>query len=423
MIKQNSYLVGGVGTSLLLAISLLLVTSGLFINVFLYSFFKFFMGLYLVIIGLLLIKLILTLERVKKNIIMALFINLFLIVYAFFFGLINDGIELADFKRYLHLVLSLVFTLAIFSSINENDYFLKNKIKNNFTLKLYIPKNYKLFGTFFIFAILIVYFSKGFSFSPLKINFDLPNLGYKYSYNQSTSAFFGLGAIFFTFLACALNNKIRIFILIVALLYLFISFLGGSRGEFIVALLIINLILFKFLSIGQIILYIFFLSGLVVGNLFYEIIDFGNFTMTKRFAVILFEKNFGYRDILFRQSLELMSDRWDCVLIGCGFSFFQTYYSYDFGMYPHNSFLELIITFGLISVPLIFLAVLGCALGYLTKFGNTFMFYVLLFFFGINLKSDSIISITSIPIFLYFCYIALKALNPILIRSLRILRK
>jgi hypothetical protein len=420
MIKQNSYLVG---TSLFLAISLLHVTSGLFVNDFLYSFFKFFMGLYLVVIGLLLIKLLLTLEKVKKNIIMALFIHLFLIVYAFFFGLINDGIELVDFKSYLHLVLSLVFTLVIFSSINENNYFLINKIKNNFTLKLYIPMNYKLFGTFFIFTILIVFFSKGFSFSPLKINFDLLHKDYIVDYSQSTTAFFGLGAIFFTFLACALNNKIRIFIFIVALLYLFISFLGGARGEFIVALLIINLILFKFLSIGQIILYLFFLSGLVVGNLFYEIFDFGDFIIMQRFAATLFENNFGYRDILFRQSLELMSDRWDCILIGCGFNFFQTYYSYDLGMYPHNSFLELIITFGLISVPLILLAVLGCVLGYLTKFGNTFMFYVLLFFFGTTLKSGTILTSTTISLFLYFCYIALKVLNQIFSRSLHIIRK
>ena len=277
MIKLNSYLVGGTGTSLFLAISLLIVTTGLFINDFLYSFFKFFMGLNLVVIGLLLIKIVLTLQKLRKNIIMALFINLFLIVYAFFFGLINDGIDLAEFKSYLYLVSSLVFTLAIFFSINENDCFLKNKIKNNFSLKKYIPMNYKFFGIFFIFFLLIVYVNKGFSFSTLKINYATLYNDNIDDYSQSVTAFFGLGAIFFTFLACVQNNKIRIFILIVALLYLFISFLGGARGEFIIVLLIINLILFKFLSIGQIILYIFFLSGLVVGNLFYEIIDFKNF--------------------------------------------------------------------------------------------------------------------------------------------------
>jgi hypothetical protein len=420
MIKQNSYLVG---TSLFLAISTLVFISGLFINDFLYSFFKLFIGLYLVVIGLLLTKLVLNSKKLKKDIITALFINLFLFVYAFFFGLINNGIKLFDFERYLFVVLSFVFTLAIFSSINENDYFLINKIKNNFILKPYIPMNYKLLGTFFIFAILFIYFGKVFSFSPLKINFDLLQKDYLKYYSQHTTGFFGLGAIFFTFLACVLNNKIRIFILIVALLNLCVSFLGGSRGEFVIAFLIINLILSKFLSTGKIIIYLFFLSGLVAGNLFYEIIDFKNFIIMERFAVIFFGNDFGQRDILFRQSLELMSDRWDCILIGCGFNFFQTYYNYDFGMYPHNSFLELIITFGLISVPLILLAVSGCALGYFTKFGNTFTFYVLLYFFGISLKSGTILSITSIPIFLYFSYIALKVLRLTFSRSLLIHHK
>jgi hypothetical protein len=411
MKKQNSYLVG---TSLFLAISILMFVSGLFVNIFLYSFFKFFIGLNLVVIGLLLTKLLLNSKKLKKSIIRTLFINLFLIVYAFFLGSINGGIGLADFKYYLFLVSSFVLTLAIFSSINENDYFLINKIKNNFSSKPYIPMNYKLFGTFFIFAISLMYFGKAFSFPPPKINFLVEQKAHIIDYSQSTTAFFGLGAIFFTFLACALTNKIRIFILIVALLYLFISFLGGARGELIIALLIINLILFKSLSTGQIILYLIFLSAILAGNLFYEIIDFENYIFTKRFMDIFNNQNFGLRDILLMNGFALLSDRLDCLLIGCGFNFFQIYYDYDFGLYPHNIALELIITYGfLIAIPLILLSVLGCILGYFTKFGNTFTFYVLLYFFGISLKSNSLLSVVAIPTILYFSYISLRSIKVI----------
>jgi hypothetical protein len=412
MIKQNSYLVG---TSLFLAISILIFVGGLFVNTFLYSFFKFFIGLNLVVIGLLLTKLLLNSKKLKKSIIRTLFIHLFLVVYAFFLGLINGGIGLADLKYYLFLVFSFFFTLAIFSSINENDYFLINKIKNNFSSKLYIPMNYKLFGTLFIFAILLMYFGKAFSFYPPQINFAVEQKVHIINYSQSTTGFFGLGAIFFTFLACALTNKIRIFIIIVALLYLSISFLGGARGELIIALLIINLILFKFLSMGQIILYLIFLSALIAGNLFYEINIFSNYVFTSRFIKIFNYQDFGLRDIFIINGFTLLSDRWDCLLIGCGFNFFQIYYGYDFEFYPHNILIELLITNGfLIAMPLILLSVLGCVLGYFTKFGNTFMFYVLLYFFGISLKSNSLLSVVAIPTVLYFSYISLRNIKPII---------
>jgi hypothetical protein len=420
MIKQKSYLVG---TSLFLAISLLPVISGLFINDFLYLFYKFFIGLYLVVIGLLLNKLALNLKKFKKNVIMALFIHSLLLLHIFFLGLINGGIELIEFRNYLFFILSFLFTLSIFISINENDYFLINRIKNNFLLKLSIPFNYKLLGIFFILTLLCMYFSKTISFWPPLMNFNLQDRPDE-MYRHSTTAFFALGAIFFTFLACALTNKIRIFILMIALLYFYISFLSGARGEFILGLLIINLILFKFLSVGQIILYLFSLSGLVAGILFYEIIDFSNYVMIQRLDPLLNRQSFSYRDVLFREVFELLWDRRDCALLGCGLNFFQIYHGYDLGMYPHNVFLELIITSGLlIAMSLILLTVFGCVLGYFTKYGNTFTFYVLLYYLGWSLKSGSIISITSIPVLLYFSYIGLRCIISISSNPLHMPRK
>jgi hypothetical protein len=272
--------------------------------------------------------------------------------------------------------------------------------------------NYKLLGTFFIFVILFVYFGSDFSFLSSKINFNTNVQGISQNYNQNTTNFFALGAIFFTFLACVVNNKISFFFIIIAMLYFYFSFLSGGRGGVIVGFIIINFILFKFLSVAQIIFYLFSFSGLLAGILFYEIIDSSNFIIIDRFKVVFNHADFGYRDVLLRQSFELLSDRWDCVLIGCGFNFFQVYYGYDAGMYPHNIFLELIITFGfLIAVPLILLTILGCVLGYLTKFSNTFMFYVMLYFLGIHLLSGNLLSITAISILLYFSYICLKSIK------------
>ena len=148
MIKQKDHLVG---TGLFLVIILLMNINGLIINNFLHSFSNIFKNLFFVVIGLLIVKLVLNLKKLKKNIIIALSINLFLVVYAFFLGFINGGTELIDYKSYLFIFLSFLFTLSIFFSINENDHFLINRTKNNFSLKPSISLNYKLFGVFLFF--------------------------------------------------------------------------------------------------------------------------------------------------------------------------------------------------------------------------------------------------------------------------------
>ena len=184
---------------------------------------------------------------------------------------------------------------------------------------------------------------------------------------------------------------------------------GGGRGDFIMGIFVIILILFKFLSVRWLILTMFFLSGLVMWILSSELIDFSNFLMVRRLAGVFVDQSFGDRDVLIIQSFELLSNRLDCLLIGCGFNYFQIYYDYNFGMYPHNTFVELIITFGiLIAVPLILTVLLGFIRGYFTKVGNTFIFYLLFYFLGTSLKSGSLISITAIPSILYFSYIGLK---------------
>ena len=184
---------------------------------------------------------------------------------------------------------------------------------------------------------------------------------------------------------------------------------GGARGDFAIGLFVIILIMFKFFSVRWIIITVFFLSGLVMLILSFELIDFSNFIMIRRFTGLFANENFGYRDVLLIQSFELLSNRLDCLLIGCGFNYFQIYYDYNFGRYPHNTFVELIITFGIfISVPLILTVLLGFIRGYFTKVGNTFIFYLLFYFLGTSLKSGSLVSITAIPSILFFSYVGLK---------------
>ena len=410
MLKQNSYFVG---TNLFIVMIVLIILHGLYINDTLISLIKPIRYSLLAVIALLLaIPFVTVLKsgKLKTNSFTVIYIHLFLIGYALLLGWLNGGIKLIHTELYLFLILSIFFTISIFYSINEYNYFLLDKIKNNLPLKFSIPTNHKLLGVFFIFSLLIIYFSGAITLNPFPMfAFDIAD-DINLIYSQGTTAFFALGSIFFFFLLCTTSSRItKIFFLVSALIFLYFSQAGGGRGDFLVGLLAIALIMFKFLTIRWIILILFFLSGLITFILSSEFIDFSDFLMFRRLLGVMGEQNFGDRDVLIIQSFELLFNRLDCLLIGCGFNYFQIYYDYDFGMYPHNTFVELIITFGiLIAVPLILTVLLGFIRGYFTKLGNTFIFYVLFYFLGISLKSGSLISITAIPSILYFSYIGLK---------------
>ena len=410
MLKQNSYFVG---TTLFLVMLLLIIMKGLYINDTLISLIKPIRYSLLTVVAFLLAIPFVTLLKSGKfrtNSFIVMYIHLFLIGYALLLAWLNGGIKLIETELYFFLVLSVFFTVSIFYSINEYNYFLLDKIKNNLPLKFSIPTNHKLLGVFFIFSLLIIYFSGAITLDPYPIfAFDIVEI-INLNYLQGTTSYFALGAIFFFFLVCASPNKFTKFcFLVIALIFLYFSMAGGARGDFAIGLFVIILIMFKFFSVRWIIITVFFLSGLVMLILSFELIDFSNFIMIRRFTGLFANENFGYRDVLLIQSFELLSNRLDCLLIGCGFNYFQIYYNYSFGQYPHNVFAELIITFGIfISLPLILIVLLGCIRGYFTKLGNTFIFYVLFYFLGISLKSGNLLTITAIPSILYFSYIGLK---------------
>ena len=410
MLKHNNYFVG---TNLFIVMLLLIMMNGLYINDMLISFIKPIRYSLLIVITLLLaipFVTVLKSNKLKTNSVIVIYIHLFLIGYALLLAWLNGGINLIETELYLMLVLSIFFTVSIFYSINEHNNFLVNRIKNNLPLKLSIPTNYKLLGAFFIFCLLAIYFSGAITLDPYPIfAYNIAAID-NLNYSQETTAFFALGSVFFFFLVCARPSKITKFCcLVIALIFLYFSMAGGARGDFAIGLFVIILIMFKFFSVRWIILTFFFLSGLVMLILSSELIDFSNFIMIRRFTGAIVDQNFGYRDVLLIQSFELLSNRLDCLLIGCGFNYFQIYYDYGFGLYPHNTFAELIITFGiLIGLPLILIVLLGCIRGYFTKLGNTFIFYVLFYFLGISLKSGNLLTITAIPSILYFSYVGLK---------------
>ena len=211
MLKQNNYFVG---TNLFIVMIVLIILHGLYINDTLISLIKPIRYSLLAVIALLLaIPFVTVLKsgKLRTNSFTVIYIHLFLIGYALLLAWIKGGIILIEIEFYLFLVLSIFFTISIFYSINEYNYFLLNRIKNDLPLKLSIPTNYKLLGVFFIFSLLVIYFSGAITLNPFPMfAFDITD-DINLIYSQGTTAFFALGSIFFFFLLCTTSSRITKF--------------------------------------------------------------------------------------------------------------------------------------------------------------------------------------------------------------------
>lgn len=209
-------------------------------------------------------------------------------------------------------------------------------------------------------------------------------------YSQGISKFYGLSAIISAFLwARSQKNSVKIFYGSLSILFLALSILGGARGDVVAAIAVVILIIFNasFLS---------FLAFTLI-----TLIAIFNFPGTDSINDIVFfarmerlSTSFGMRDILLDQAFYLLSQEKYCLFIGCGFGFFQAYYGYDVGVYPHNVPVEMVISLGLPITIIIFTAHFIGLKRYLKdnyQNGDVFI-YVYLYFFLIFLKSDTFLS-------------------------------
>lgn len=224
-------------------------------------------------------------------------------------------------------------------------------------------------------------------------------------YSQGTTAYFAIGSIVFIFLSVTAKNfPKRITLLFLSLVMIFLSALGGARGDFLVGVIVVLLIIIRFkpFKIGALIFLPLFLLSLSYLNIFAD-----DFVILRRLSV-LGDGNFGLRDVLLYQSIDLLAEELKCLIMGCGFNYFQIYYGYNYGMYPHNIFAEALITYGIfIGVPLVWLVIVGMVYGFFS-YHRYFVYWVLLYFIGIGLKSGSLLGYTSTATLVFFAYLGLS---------------
>ena len=303
--------------------------------------------------------------RLPRSVVISLVLYLFVFLYAVAVASITGGFNIVAQSLVLDFIVAMCGIILFGTQFHESTCVLPS-----------------VFGRLFTFyatgAFLLTFVLGGFVFEfPPRFVFEVfsDDLGREENYSLMMTSFFMLAALFSSI--GVVRSGLRIYKMIYftfLLLFLLLSVLGGGRGELVAGLLIIALVLFRqrkvrFVSIAA-------FGALVVGGLIFSSMNvFEDVVAVQRFY-LLFEGDLSSRDSLLGQVLDLLANQPSCILFGCGPGFFQRYYGYDFGYYPHNSIAEALVVYGL---PVLIVGLVFAANGlvkYYKKVGGVDLFLI-----------------------------------------------
>lgn len=262
---------------------------------------------------------------------------------------------------------------------------------------------------YFIFIVVFLIATGAVSFEPTPVfNYEVLGQEGPRRYSQSVTAFFAVG-----FLLMLLNSYkgsliSRIVFLALASIFFGFALFCGARGEFFIALLVAALIILqrpRYLQWGACV------AVLIAGIVFLATTDvWRDIVVIDRTLHLFRSGTFGGRDELLAEVFYLFVNKPVCLLTGCGFNYFQYYYNYEFGSYPHNALVEFLVTYGLIiGMPVVYFVFNGIIWLFTRTDDQGFGAYFCLFLFLVSLKGGSLVGITSLPIMLVFAYLGVKA--------------
>jgi hypothetical protein len=316
-----------------------------------------------------------------------------LILHGLFLSLLFGGADylFADPKLIVYLLVSLGFGYAMSS------HFLAGLSSGTSRVSFWLPA---FFGTSLIYLMI----SGAILFAPLPyFNFEQFDQDVR-RYSQATSALFGIASLYFILASYGKSRLSSLILTLISIFCLYLSAMGGARGDFAVALLLYVAILIRYRSI-----YSYAALAAVTGFIIYIFSDdsiLQNFLVFERYLSTIEAGDFGDRDVLVFQSISLLADSPVCIISGCGFNYFQYFYGYEYGLYPHNFLMELAITFGfLLMLPVVVLISFGAWRLFIDERADKFFFYFSIYVLLVGLKSGSLVDFKTLPIILFLAFV------------------
>jgi hypothetical protein len=214
-------------------------------------------------------------------------------------------------------------------------------------------------------------------------------MGVQIYYSQGVSKFFGLTAIGAIYLAFATRRRgLRLALFGLSLGALGLSLIGGARGDSVAAALIV--VAYAALrSPGSLIIWA--AAVLAVALSLQGTIVLEDFMIFNR--IMSLTEDVGLREVLLREAGILLVEKPVCLMVGCGFGFFQSYYGYESGLYPHNIAIEAVIVWGLPVVLIAAVLTLSGLAAYLRRVrgrDDAFLLFYAYFLF-LFLKSGTVL--------------------------------
>lgn len=320
---------------------------------------------------------VLTRLRLARTVVLGTVVFLFYLCYGLALAAVNGGMIHVAKQLYADVVLTLV-GISLFSS-------LQNGILSRQAVLWYLS----FASGVFVLTVAVGGFTMTY---PPQFTFDYlaSEAGQGIYYSQGASKFFGLAGIAAIFLAFATRSRVRrLAYFVICLGALGLSLIGGARGDSAAAALVV-LVYSIYRSPGSLVLWI--VGTAVAVLLLQDTILLEDFMIFNRLMNI--QEDAGVRGTLLHQAARLLAERPDCLTVGCGFGFFQSYFDRESGMHPHNIYLEALIVWG---VPIVLIAtVLGISglVVYVRKIrGKPDAFLLFLAYFAlVFLKSGTVLA-------------------------------
>lgn len=321
---------------------------------------------------------ILSLGVYSKSLILSIGLCLFLFTYNFFGGVIN-GVELIRWSQnFMDLTITLCAVILFSHQHKIHNYIIPKEISNYFIV-------------YVLFMLVVVYLLGGLIFEfPPKFIYQVASdvINREETYSLSLTGIFSISIIFsiFKFIdSTALFWKLNYFFLF--LLFNYLAFLAGGRGE-IISAFFVSILFYIHKNSWHNLIFTTVLSAFGLMAILNFFTDTYGLVALERFAILIQGADYSYRDILLGQVLSLLLSELRCLLVGCGAGFFQTFYNYEFGLYPHNHLAEAVVIFGLpLTVTFFIFGVHGLIL-YYRKVSKIDLFILVFFYnFLVALKS------------------------------------
>lgn len=340
----------------------------------------------IILIEVLIIGLVMYKSKVSLKFVLSLLVFLGLLLYGLLLAQIKGDFDLAQTHLFMDVLLIITgaFLLSSFQDWN---------------LSIELEK------LFLFYVIVILFFTiaiGGLIFQPLpQFVLEVPVDSKKeVYYSQGLSKFYGVGAIAAGLLATKRKQLPKACYLFCMLFLLLLSLLGGARGDSIIAVFVCMLIVLKHEKF-KVLFYLPFV--LIALNLIIINIDYENLIFVKRFQDMV-SGGPNARAQLYEQAYNLLTHNPDCFSLGCGLAYFQHYYSLEFGLYPHNQIIELVITYGIFLTTLIFsLTAVGLVVNRHKLKSMLFIVLFVFYFALLGMKSGYFLGNWLLVSFVLFC--------------------